>query len=221
MSVSTKRLTSEHGFETAGFVVSNGLLRVASLETTNISLGGENSAIVIVNGVVTINSKTGPSGTMNNVALGNSAPANGTFTNLSAVTTVNFSTTGAVLIDSGSIGSIDNIHIGLTNPADAEFINLTAVDITGTNISSTDAMLISLTSTTANITAITATTGTISTLTSTNQTVTNLTINTSLTSPNIAVNDIVINNQPTLPSHGTRKDYVDTVATALAIALGA
>jgi hypothetical protein len=221
MSVSTKRLTSEHGFETAGFVVSNGLLRVASLETTNISLGGENPSIVIVDGVVAISSKPGPSGTMNNIALGNTTPAGGSFTNLSAVTAVNFSTTGAVSIDSGLTGSMDNVAIGLTNPADAEFINLVAADITGTNISSTDAMLVSLTSTTADITTITATTGTISTLTSTNQTVTNLTINTSLTSPDITVDDIVINNQPTLPSHGTRKDYVDTVATALAIALGA
>ena len=221
MSVSTKRLTSEHGFETTGFVVSNGLLRVASLETANIALGGENSSIVIVDGVVAINSKPGPSGTMNNISVGNSTPANGSFTNLSAVTTVNFSTTGVVFIDSGSTGSIDNVTIGLTNPADAEFINLTAADIISTDIISSDATLISLNSTTANITTITATTGTISTLTSTNQTVTNLTINTSLTSPDITVDDIVINNPPTLPSHGTRKDYVDTVATALAIALGA
>lgn len=40
-------------------------------------------------------------------------------------------------------------------------------------------------------------------------------------SPNVVVNDLVVNNQPTLSTHATRKDYVDTRISAFAIAFGA
>ncbi len=214
MTVLTKRLQSEYGFETTGFVVSNGLLRVASLETTQLSLGGENNSISIVNGVVTINSKAGPSGSMNNVIIGSSTPASGSFTNLSVTTTVNFTTSGGITINPASVGAIDNIDIGLTIPGDAEFVDLTVLNLTATNGNISNAII-----TTANLTTLTVTNTTATNLTATNLTATTQTTN-NLTATNITVDDIVINNQPSLPSHGTRRDYVDATATALAIALG-
>jgi hypothetical protein len=124
MSVSTKRLKAENGFETTGFVVSNGLLRVASLETSNISLGDNSNTLSVVNGIVTINSNSG--GTLDNVAIGSSTPSSAIFTNLSASSTVSFNTSGSIVMNAGSLGSIDNMTIGLSDPADGSFLNLTS-----------------------------------------------------------------------------------------------
>jgi len=197
-------LKSEYGFQTSGFSVFNGNLQATSASLGNLSLIGDVNYFTVVNGVITINSKLGSSGSMNNVIIGDETPVNGSFTNLSVTTTANFSTSGIITIDSGSVGTINNIDIGLTTPGDAEFVDLTAASLTATDISVSTAVI-----TTANLTTLSVTTETATNLTATN-----------LTAPSTTVDDIVINNQPTLSSHGTRKDYVDATATALAIALG-
>ena len=67
---------------------------------------------------------------------------------------------------------------------------------------------------------MTSTNATVTTLASTTGTITNL-FATTVEFDNLNVDNIIINNAPTVDSHATRKDYVDTTATALAIALGA
>jgi uncharacterized protein YjbI with pentapeptide repeats len=227
-------LKSEYGFQTSGFSVFNGNLQATSASLGNLSLIGDVNYFTVVNGVITINSKLGSSGSMNNVIIGDETPVNGSFTNLSVTTTANFSTSGIITIDSGSVGTINNIDIGLTTPGDAEFVDLTAASLTATDISVSTAVITTANLTTLSVTTETATNLTATNLTATNLTATNLTATnltatnltatnltaTNLTAPSTTVDDIVINNQPTLSSHGTRKDYVDATATALAIALG-
>ena len=92
-------------------------------------------------GIITISS--GTAGSMNNMIIGNSTAAAGTFTSLTATgaitanTTTNnqsYTTTGAgtITITSGTVGSINNITIGGTTPAAGTFTALTA---TSNNVS--------------------------------------------------------------------------------------
>lgn len=140
LKVQNNPFDSEYGFETAGFVVSDGLLTVTNAEITNLSIGESNDTIIVNDGVVIIKSKDGPSGSINNLSIGSITPANGTFTNLVANTSVNFNTTGTIIINPGSVGNINNVNIGLTTPQDGRFINLTTNSVTvGTGYTPTNA----------------------------------------------------------------------------------
>jgi hypothetical protein len=76
--------------------------------------------VTISDGQVLITSDT--LGTLDNVDIGNTTPAAGTFTELTATDSVSLTPT--------AVGAIDNIEIGLTTPAQAEFTEVTAADIT-------------------------------------------------------------------------------------------
>ena len=76
--------------------------------------------VTISDGQVLITSDT--LGTLDNVDIGNTTPAAGTFTELTATDSVSLTPT--------AVGAIDNIEIGLTTPAQAEFTEVTATDIT-------------------------------------------------------------------------------------------
>jgi hypothetical protein len=76
--------------------------------------------VTITDGQVQITSDT--LGTLDNVDIGNTTPAAGTFTELTATDSVSLTPT--------AVGAIDNIEIGLTTPAQAEFTEVTATDIT-------------------------------------------------------------------------------------------
>ncbi len=98
---------------------------------------------------------------------------------------------GQVFLTSTELGSIDNVVIGENTPADGYFENVEALNLT------------------------------VSETVDSNQ-VNAETVNTSvLTSTSIEADNVLINLQPTEINHATRKDYVDTTAAALAIALGA
>jgi hypothetical protein len=207
MSVQVKKFKSQDGFETAGFNVSNGnlfantvnanrleingielfrkngdtaislLTNLSYLELNsvvlngNLNVGNVNSYLVVANGIVTIASNiTDIPGNMDNMAIGQTTPAQANFTVLRA--------------DSGVISIIES--------DEAEIQDLTATNATVTNLTVTNLDV-------ANIGAGSPSAGTFTTITT---------------------DDIIINNQPTLISHGTRKDYVDQTAAALAIALG-
>lgn len=133
MTVQNKKFTSESGFQTTGFSVANGVLQVSSLETNQLSIGQQDSGLTVVNGVITLNSIAGPSGSINNMAIGATVPAPATFTNLTVNSSVNFSTSGSVIINPLSTGSIDNVIIGATVPQDADFVNLTASSLSVEN----------------------------------------------------------------------------------------
>jgi hypothetical protein len=208
-------LKSQYGFQTSGFTVVDGNIQATSASLENLSLVGDDNYFTVVDGVITINSKAGTPGSINNVNIGNLVPANGTFANLVVDSDANLSPTGQVTINPALLSSIDNVNIGLTTPGDAEFVDASVTNLSATDITASTAVI-----TTVNSTTLTVDTAIATDLTATNLTATDLTA-TNLTATSTTVDDIVINNQPTLSSHGTRKDYVDTTATALAIALGA
>jgi hypothetical protein len=102
---------------------------------------------------------------------------------------------GHVEINSvASVGSIDNVDIGLKDPGDANFrsVNIGPGDSTGEL------------SVQGNISV----TG-------------NLNGSGDISANDISANDVTIANTPTATNHATRKDYVDSRATAFAVAFGA
>lgn len=226
MTVSTKRFHSEYGFETAGFAVSNGMLRVASLETNQIAFGGNNNSITIVDGVVNIKSKTGSSGLIDNMVVGSITPVSGTFTSLSVITAVNLSPSGTVIINPVNIGSIDNVTIGSNIPSTATFTTLESSSAQFNSASISNATITtlngtSLTFTTANTTTVNATNiNVVANVLADNVYVNNDVAASSITADLITVDDIIINNEPTSSNQGTRKSYVDRTAIAFAVALG-
>jgi len=226
MTVLTKRFQSEYGFETTGFVVQNGLLRIANLESTQAVFGGSNNSITIVDGVVNIKSKTGSSGLINNMVIGSITPAAGIFSTLSATTAVSLSPSGAVIINPTSVGSINNVNIGETIAGTANFTTLSS-DIAQFDSSNITSALITtltgtnLTYTTANATTINSDAVNVSaTLTANDINITNGINSDNITATLITTDDIIINNEPTSSNQGTRKSYVDRTAIAFAVALG-
>lgn len=77
-------------------------------------------------GAVTSSSVTVTGGTINGTTIGGTTAAAGTFTNLTASTSANFSPTGAVTINPGTTGSMDNITIGGVTPRAASVTTLSA-----------------------------------------------------------------------------------------------
>ena len=103
---------------------------------------------------------------------------------------------GHVEINSvASVGSIDNIDIGLKDPRDANFrsVNIGPGDSTG------ELSVQGNISVTGNLNG----SGDI------------------ITTGDMSANDVTIANTPTATNHATRKDYVDSRATAFAVAFGA
>jgi hypothetical protein len=207
MSVQVKKFRSIDGFETVGFNVADGnlfantvnanrleingielfrkngdtaislLTNLSYMELNsvvlngNLNVGNVNSYLVVANGIVTIASNIeGLPGNMDNMAIGQTTPAQADFTTVRA----------------------DRGVITLIETAEAEIEDLTVTNVTATNLTVTNLDV-------DNIGGDNPSTGTFTTITT---------------------DDIIINNQPTLISHGTRKDYVDQTAAALAIALG-
>lgn len=203
--VQPNRFISEYGFETTGFTIANGLLQVDnvdtdSLVTNSLEIAGASTYLSVVNGVITINSKAGTPGSINNMNIGTTTPGTAIFTTLSVISSLAANPTGNVsiapggtaTINPGTTGSLNNVIIGDTTARAGTF-----TDVTVNNTMSAD---------TITADTITAT----STLTANATTLNSLTVS----------NDIVINNAPTSITHATRKDYVDATAAALAIALG-
>jgi hypothetical protein len=228
--IQENRFVSEYGFETTGFTVNDGTLTVTNLDvdvltTDRLTIG---PYLSVINGLVTITSKTETPGSLNNIVIGNVTPKDATFvdvvlTNLDLLgdlnvnsenSVVSLTPTGlssSVIINPIGLGSIDNMTIGQTTPRTGNFTTLTTPSGTIT----------ALNSTTGTVTTLNSTTGTVTTLNSTTGTITNLTVTNDLTVDSITANEITINNAPSGPTKATRKDYVDATATALAIALGA
>jgi hypothetical protein len=77
-------------------------------------------------GAVTSSSVTLTGGTINGVTIGGTTAAAGTFTNLTASTSANFSPTGAVTISPGTAGSMDNMAIGGVTPRAGAFTTISA-----------------------------------------------------------------------------------------------
>ena len=123
---------------------------------------------------------------------------------------------GKVRLTSITLGSIDNVVIGQTVSADGYFKNVEALNLTIEEVvESQQVNTIILESETIIADIITTNTANIDTI---NADI----VNTNLLSSTVIETDTVsINLQPTEVNHATRKDYVDTTATALAIALGA
>lgn len=204
MTVQTKKFKSDSGFQTSGFSVADGLLQVnnlnaSTLVTSSLEIAGASTYLTVNNGIVTITSKPGTPGAINNMNVGTTTPAAAIFTTLSVLTSLVANPTGNVsIVPGGSVtinpsttGSLNNITIGSTTARAGTFTNLSANTGTFTNLSAT-------TSLTAGAT-----------------TVNSLTVNN-----DISADNVIINNVPTIVSHATRKDYVDATAAALAIALG-
>jgi hypothetical protein len=77
-------------------------------------------------GAVTSSSVTITGGTIDGTTIGGTTAGAGTFTNLTASTSANFSPTGAVTINPGTTGSLDNITIGGVTPRAASVTTLAA-----------------------------------------------------------------------------------------------
>jgi hypothetical protein len=97
------------------FITISNLTQLGTL--TSLTVEGN---VTITDGLVSITSDT--LGSLDNIEIGGTTPAAGSFTDLTATT--------AVSLTSVATGSMDNVEIGLTTPAEAGFTEVTATDIT-------------------------------------------------------------------------------------------
>jgi hypothetical protein len=203
MSISQKPLRSEMGFSSPGFEVDT---------YGNVNISG---SFKINGSSISSSSGTLPSmyvyssltrvGTLSELTVhGNTEFTNGTLT---------VSTTGTVLITSGTTGSLNNVAIGNNVASTGEFTTL-AADVG--NITTFTAL--SLTTTTASVNNLTNT-GTLSV----NPTVTGSIdhVNIGYTTPGTGkFTTLTITTTPYNNTDATTKKYVDTRISAMAIALG-
>lgn len=206
---------SNTGFKSPNFTVNtDGDLTVGTISATTID-----ASTVTVNGnsVLTITSSALPS-----TVTTSSLTTLGTLTglDLNGDLTVRNGTTNYITVTSGQIvienraatfGEMNGLNIGETRPGTGKFTSLTSDTLTfisGTG--NIDGIIIGNTTpadgtfNNLNGDAVNASSGSIGTITSTE----------------ITSDNVLINNEPTLPTHAARKSYVDTKATALAVALG-
>ena len=120
-------------------VGSNGISVTTNAATNTLTFNTGNSITdLIVTNSLTVNPIT--PGAMNNVVIGATTPKAGTFTTLTATSTVTFNPadatitlsptgTGTVIISPATTGSMNNVNIGSTTPAAATF---TTLSVTGT-----------------------------------------------------------------------------------------
>lgn len=108
------------------FITISSLTQLGTL--TELTVEGN---VTITDGLVSITSDT--LGSLDNIEIGSTTPAAGTFTELTA--------TSSISLTSLSTGSMDNVEIGLTTPAQAEFTEVTATDLTVDEIASDNVTL--------------------------------------------------------------------------------
>lgn len=223
--VENNKFDSEYGFQTTGFSVSNGLLSVDNLNADNISAesltvdDNNGTYLLVTNGLVEINSQN--TGTIDNISIGPTTPSTANITDLTVLDNATLSLSGTIIIEPTTTGSINNVNIGISTPGNAQFVTLTATSGTITSFSANNAVITSIISTgTQTLGTVTANNITVSN-TVTADTVTADTIVTdTITVDTITADSISLNTDPTIPTHATRKSYVDATIAALSIALG-
>lgn len=203
MSITQKPLHSELGFSSPGFKVD---------PSGNVNITGAFK----INGV----SISSSSGTLSSTYLYSSLTRVGTLSQLTvngptalSGGTLTVSSTGIISITSGTTGSLNNIIIGNNTAAAGTFTNLTA------NIST----ITSLTAPTLSTTSLTATnltnTGTLNINPTTLGAINH--VNIGYTTPGTGkFTKLTLTTDPSNTTDATTKKYVDTRATAMAIALG-
>ena len=144
----------------AGFVVdfgSGGALSVAgAVINGDLTVSGASTYLSVINGVISLSSRSGAPGVINNMIIGQSGPASGTFTTLTATT--------------GTITTLGTTTLTATN--------LTTTGLTTSTLTTTGLTTSTLTASTSITTGtISATSGTITTLGTTSITANNVTIN--------------------------------------------
>lgn len=207
MSINYIPLESKSGFKSPGFSVNevgdlvvdgavlfNSQLNVAPDFTVNgiLIIDATDSIVALGDGIK--HSNLTKLGTLENLQI------DGDFTVAQGSTPYVSIVNGHVEINSvAGVGSIDNMDIGLKDPRDANFksVNIGPGDSTGElTVQGNASITIDLT-----------VTGDISAA--------------DISAADISAGDIVIANTPTAINHATRKDYVDSRATAFAVAFGA
>jgi hypothetical protein len=207
MSINYIPLESKSGFKSPGFSVNevgdlvvdgavlfNSQLNVAPDFTVNgiLIIDATDSIVALGDGIK--HSSLTKLGTLENLQI------DGDFTVAQGSTPYVSIVNGHVEINSvAGVGSIDNMDIGLKDPRDANFksVNIGPGDSTGElTVQGNASITIDLT-----------VTGDISA--------------SDISAADISAGDIVIANAPTAINHATRKDYVDSRATAFAVAFGA
>ncbi len=177
-----------------GFEVSD------TLTATNLLIGTNN--LSVLDGVITITNKAGSPGEINNMSIGTTVPSSGSFTTVTTTTLANLNSlqVNNNVTFAGNNASINIAPTGISG----------SVSINPSSIGSIDNI---------NIGQTVAGEGTFTDLTATTSTITTLNA-TSISTTNITADEVTINDAPSDASKATRKDYVDNIAAALAIALG-
>ena len=202
MIVNVSPFRSESGFKSPGFLVTptGDLILDGSLQASNLTIDSLSANEILIQGISVFDFEDSVVSLSSSVTQ-SSLTRFGIIEFLELQGDVDFRNidgdqvlriqNGQVFLTSIELGSIDNVVIGENTPADGYFENVEALNLT------------------------------VSETVDSNQ-VNAETVNTSvLTSTSIEVDNVLINLQPTEINHATRKDYVDTTAAALAIALGA
>lgn len=140
MTVSYKQFQSEEGFKSTGFLVDEfGNFTIANLNTTSAyKLNGQEviTQTALGNGIVS--SRLTSLGTLTGLTTNATADINlGSATAVKLVapatqinsSTLTATTTGTIVLSSGTTGSIDNVNIGSTTPANGTFVSLTATSL--------------------------------------------------------------------------------------------
>jgi hypothetical protein len=202
MIVNVSPFRSESGFKSPGFLVTptGDLILDGSLQASNLTIDSLSANEILIQGISVFDFEDSVVSLSSSVTQ-SSLTRFGIIEFLELQGDVDFRNidgdqvlriqNGQVFLTSIELGSIDNVVIGENTPADGYFENVEALNLTVSE-------------------------------TVDSQQVNAETVNTSvLASTSIEADTVLINLQPTEINHATRKDYVDTTATALAIALGA
>jgi hypothetical protein len=137
MTVSYKPFQTDDGFKSVGFLVDeNGNFSIANLNTTSAyKINGYEVLSQTALGNSVLSSQLTSVGTLTGLNTNSTADINllsATAINLTAPdtqissTTLTATTTGAIVLLSGTTGSIDNVDIGVNTPGNGTFNTLTA-----------------------------------------------------------------------------------------------
>ena len=127
-------------------LTSSGGISLTTNPTTNTLTINTNSSFTVANLNVTNTLTLNPTtpGTLDNIAIGQTTPRQGTFTTLTALSTVSISPnnasvtispsgSGTVIIAPSTTGSINNVAIGASTPSTGRFTNVTITSLQQTN----------------------------------------------------------------------------------------
>jgi hypothetical protein len=115
------------GVGVSGKINSGSIGTGALTATSNVNLDGSNATVSLQpTGTGTVTIKPNTTGAMNNMVIGATGAKAGTFTDLTANTSVSMSPSGTVTINPTTAGTIDNMAIGGTTKAAGGFTSLTA-----------------------------------------------------------------------------------------------